>query len=158
MEDVAGILLKLKNKIKKDEDELRRMEGKLSILRKRLLKEFGCDSLEIAKKKLLITNDEHEKKNKVIKESRNYSLLEIDLLTGRKNQIRVHLAEKGCPVAGDKIYGEKERGIKRLTLHAASVTITHPHTKEKMTFKTDVPVYFESLVKWKGKEHGATKR
>ncbi|MCK5197392.1 MAG: RluA family pseudouridine synthase [Spirochaetales bacterium] len=95
---------------------------------------------------------------KVIKESKYYSLLEIELLTGRKNQIRVHLAEKGCPVAGDKIYGEKGRGIKRLTLHAASVTITHPHTKEKMTFKTEVPVYFESLVKWKGKEHGAKKR
>ncbi len=97
-------------------------------------------------------------KYKVIKESGYYSLLEIELLTGRKNQIRVHLAEKGCPVAGDKIYGEKERGIKRLTLHAASVTIIHPHTKEKMTFKTEVPVYFESLVKWKGKENGAKTR
>ena len=95
---------------------------------------------------------------RVIKESKYYSLLEIELLTGRKNQIRVHLAEKGCPVAGDKIYGEKERGIKRLTLHAASVTITHPHTKEKMTFKAELPVYFESLVKWKGKEHGAKNR
>ena len=95
-------------------------------------------------------------KYRVIKESRNYSLLEIELLTGRKNQIRVHLAEKGCPVAGDKIYGGKERGIKRLTLHAASITINHPHTKEKMTFKTEVPVYFKSLVKSKGKERGAT--
>ena len=83
---------------------------------------------------------------KVLRESQRYSLLEIDLLTGRKNQIRVHLSEKGHPVAGDKKYGKKERGIKRLTLHAGSLTILHPHTKEKMTFETKVPAYFESLV------------
>jgi len=84
---------------------------------------------------------------KVLRESKKYSLLEIDLLTGRKNQIRVHFSEKGCPVAGDKKYGEKEKGIKRLTLHAASITILHPYTKEKMTFETKVPAYFKSLVK-----------
>jgi len=83
---------------------------------------------------------------KVLRESKKYSLLEIDLLTGRKNQIRVHFSEKGCPVAGDKKYGKKEKGIKRLTLHAASITIVHPYSKEKMTFKTKVPAYFESLV------------
>ena len=83
---------------------------------------------------------------KVLRESKKYSLLEIDLLTGRKNQIRVHFSEKGCPVAGDKIYGKKEKGINRLTLHAASLTILHPYTKEKMTFETKVPAYFESLV------------
>ena len=83
---------------------------------------------------------------KVLRESKKYSLLEIGLLTGRKNQIRVHFAEKGCPVAGDKKYGKKIKGIKRLTLHATSITILHPYTKEKMTFKTKVPAYFESLV------------
>ncbi len=84
---------------------------------------------------------------KVLKESPRYSLLEINLLTGRKNQIRVHLADQGCPVAGDKKYGVKEKSIKRLTLHAASITITHPYSKEKMTFKTKVPAYFESLIR-----------
>jgi len=84
---------------------------------------------------------------KVIRESTKYSLLEIDLLTGRKNQIRVHLADKGCTVAGDKKYGVNEKGIKRLMLHAASLTITHPFSKEKMTFTTKVPAYFESLMK-----------
>ncbi len=83
---------------------------------------------------------------KVLRESKKYSLLEIDLLTGKKNQIRIHFSEKGCPVAGDKKYGEKEKGIKRLTLHAASITILHPYTKEKMTFNTKVPAYFKSLV------------
>jgi tRNA pseudouridine32 synthase/23S rRNA pseudouridine746 synthase/23S rRNA pseudouridine1911/1915/1917 synthase len=83
---------------------------------------------------------------KVLRESTKYSLLEINLLTGRKNQIRVHLSDKGCPVVGDKKYGVKEKGIKRLTLHAASITIVHPYSKEKMTFTTKVPAYFESLI------------
>lgn len=82
---------------------------------------------------------------KVLKESEKFSLLEIDLLTGRKNQIRVHFAEKGFPVAGDKKYGKKERGIKRLTLHAESITILHPYSKKEMTFKAKVPAYFETL-------------
>ncbi|MEA3469333.1 MAG: RNA pseudouridine synthase [Thermodesulfobacteriota bacterium] len=83
---------------------------------------------------------------KVLQESKKYSLLAVDLLTGRKNQIRVHFADKGCPVVGDKKYGVKEKGIKRLTLHAASITIVHPYTKEEMTFEARIPGYFYSLV------------
>jgi 23S rRNA pseudouridine1911/1915/1917 synthase len=83
----------------------------------------------------------------VLKESAKYSLLEIDLITGRKNQIRVHLADKGHPVAGDKKYGFKEKGIKRLCLHAASLTILHPFSKKEMTFTAKVPAYFDSLMK-----------
>ena len=84
---------------------------------------------------------------KVLRESTKYSLLEINLLTGRKNQIRVHLAEKGYPVVGDKKYGAKEKGIKRLTLHSACIRMIHPHSKETLTFKTKVPAYFKSLMK-----------
>ncbi len=83
---------------------------------------------------------------KVLKESSKYSLLEIELFTGRKNQIRVHFSEKGLPVAGDKNYGGKDGLVKRLMLHSASLTILHPFTKEKMTFETDLPAYFNSLV------------
>ncbi len=83
---------------------------------------------------------------KVLKESPNFSLLEIDLLTGRKHQIRVHMADKGCPVAGDKKYGIKGQGVKRLCLHAASLTIVHPHTKERMTFESEIPPYFYNVL------------
>jgi len=86
---------------------------------------------------------------KVLRESKRYSLLEVDLLTGRKNQIRVHFAEEGFPVAGDKRYGTQDKFIKRLTLHAASLTIVHPTTKETMIFETPVPAYFKTLVKEK---------
>jgi tRNA pseudouridine32 synthase/23S rRNA pseudouridine746 synthase/23S rRNA pseudouridine1911/1915/1917 synthase len=71
---------------------------------------------------------------KVIKESDDSSLLEIELLTGRKNQIRAHLSEKGHPVINDKKYGKKQPGMKHLALQAYSLTITHPYTKKEMTF------------------------
>ncbi len=82
----------------------------------------------------------------VIKISKHYSLLKINLLTGRKNQIRVHLADQGHPVAGDKKYGDNIRKIKRLTLHSASLTISHPYSKETMTFECKMPNFFETLV------------
>ncbi len=84
---------------------------------------------------------------KVIGENANFSLIEIDLFTGTKNQIRVHFAEKGHPVAGDKIYGIPEKGVKRLALHSYSLTLIHPFTKKKMTFETEVPAYFYQLVR-----------
>lgn len=84
---------------------------------------------------------------KVIKESTNFSLLEINLYTGKKNQIRVQLAEKGYPIVGDKMYGTSEKGFKRLALHAEMLTINHPFTKEEMTFKAPLPTYFKSLIK-----------
>ncbi len=85
----------------------------------------------------------------VIKESEKYSLLEITLFTGRKNQIRVHLSEKGHPVAGDKIYGEKDKSVKRLALHSASLKIIHPFSHKEMVFKSEIPPYFKTLVKLK---------
>jgi RluA family pseudouridine synthase len=86
---------------------------------------------------------------KVVKEYGNLSLLEIQLLTGRKNQIRVHLAEAGNPVLGDRMYGKQEKGIKRLGLHAASLHLIHPFRKEPMTFESELPFFFKSLFKMK---------
>ena len=83
---------------------------------------------------------------KVIQTSDKYSLLEIELFTGRKHQIRVHLLEMGHPVVGDRNYSKKEPGISRLALHAASITINHPFSKEKMTFMTEIPQYFQDLL------------
>ena len=98
------------------------------------------------------TDDEDEGKlakteYKVIKENAEYSLLEINLLTGRKNQIRVHMAESGHPVAGDVVYGKGFKRIRRLALHAASLSIIHPVSKRKLTFETEMPNYFKELIK-----------
>lgn len=84
---------------------------------------------------------------RVFKESPLFSLLKIDLHTGRKNQIRVHLSEIGHPVAGDRMYGEEDKEITRLALHAGAMTIIHPHTKKEMTFMATIPKYFKTLVK-----------
>lgn len=98
-------------------------------------------------------NDPHKGKlaktaYKVIKETRKFSLLEVDLITGRKHQIRVHLSEMGHPVVGDRVYGPGEKGTKRLALHSASLTIDHPYTHKEMTFETDIPLHFKTLVKY----------
>jgi tRNA pseudouridine32 synthase/23S rRNA pseudouridine746 synthase/23S rRNA pseudouridine1911/1915/1917 synthase len=84
---------------------------------------------------------------KILKENSKFSLLEIDLFTGTKNQIRVHFAEKGHPVVGDKIYGIPDKGVQRLALHSKSLKIIHPFTNKTITFETEVPPYFYELVK-----------
>jgi tRNA pseudouridine32 synthase/23S rRNA pseudouridine746 synthase/23S rRNA pseudouridine1911/1915/1917 synthase len=96
------------------------------------------------------TDDEEEGKAaltayKVVRESDKYSLLEIKLLTGRKNQIRVHFADLGHPVVGDSVYGKKGGG--RMALHSASLSLTHPFTQEKLDFKKDTPAHFKTLLK-----------
>lgn len=84
---------------------------------------------------------------KVSRESKGFSLVDIHLLTGRKHQIRVHFAENGHPVAGDRKYENKDIGSKRLALHARSITFHHPFTHNLMTFDTGVPEDFIRLLR-----------
>lgn len=74
-----------------------------------------------------------------------YALLDIAIETGRKNQIRVHMKELGCPVAGDKQYGARTNPIGRLCLHANELSFTHPATGEQMTFKARMPRDFNRV-------------
>ena len=83
---------------------------------------------------------------KVLKQTKNLALLEVDLLTGRKHQIRVHLAGIGHPVVGDRKYGKENPAHKRLALHAKSISFRHPFTGEQLTFESKVPVYFNRLI------------
>jgi len=82
----------------------------------------------------------------VLKETPQFSLLKIDLLTGRKNQVRVHLADEGHPVVGDEKYGKGDKKYQRLALHARSISLTHPFSRKRITFEADVPEYFAALV------------
>jgi tRNA pseudouridine32 synthase/23S rRNA pseudouridine746 synthase/23S rRNA pseudouridine1911/1915/1917 synthase len=79
---------------------------------------------------------------RVLREDNGLSLLEIRLLTGRKNQIRVHLADRGHPVLGDGKYGPSDDGYKRLALHARTLVLKHPSTGERLVFETPVPAHF----------------
>lgn len=83
---------------------------------------------------------------KVLKQTKDFSLLEVDLLTGRKHQIRVHLAEIGHPVVGDPRYGPERKARNRLALHATSISFEHPYSGEILSFDTKVPAYFTALV------------
>ncbi len=83
---------------------------------------------------------------RVVQETPRFSLLDITLLTGRKNQIRVHLAEAGYPVAGDAKYGRKRDRIARMALHARTLSFPHPHDGRRMVFEAPVPAAVLGLV------------
>ena len=82
---------------------------------------------------------------KVIKEVEGYSLLDVHIDTGRKNQIRVHLGEMGHHVIGDDKYGEPSNPIKRLGLHAYELEFKHPFTGKIMKFTAPIPKEFKIL-------------
>lgn len=84
---------------------------------------------------------------KVLKERKNISLLDINLKTGRKNQIRVHMKENKTPILGDLKYGEKSKLINRLALHAYKLEIVNPVTKKLLTFEINMPNEFKMLFK-----------
>lgn len=85
----------------------------------------------------------------VLVSSNGYSLVECELETGRKNQIRVHMADLGHPVVGDHKYGSDNDPIRRLGLHAYMLCFTHPVTGKHMRFETPVPVLFEKCLNGK---------
>lgn len=97
-----------------------------------------------------ITNDSfHGKKAitryKVIKENKKFSLLNVNIETGRQNQIRVQLGNIGHFVLGDNKYGNPKNPINRLALHAYLLEFNHPITQKKMSFKTSLPLEFKKL-------------
>lgn len=83
---------------------------------------------------------------RVVKETPRFSLLDIKLLTGRKNQIRVHLAEAGHPIAGDAKYGQKRDRVARMALHARTISFPHPHNGRLMVLEAPVPGTILGLV------------
>lgn len=90
--------------------------------------------------KLAIT--EYEK----ILENKQYTMLSLNLKTGRKNQIRVQLADMGNPIVGDKKYGIKKDPIRRMALVANTLEFVHPKTGEKIIIDIDIPNNFISLI------------
>jgi len=161
--ETSGLLVFARDEAAKDylQQEWRKFQKTYyAVVRGRLPEKEGVISSYLAESgvhKMYATKDREKGKlaktaYKVLKENKNYSLVEIDLLTGRKHQIRVHFADLGCPVVGDKKYGEGEKGAKRLALHAGKMQILHPFSHKPMTFETEMPSYFEFLMGKKGGE------
>ena len=84
---------------------------------------------------------------KVIKQSQEFSLLRVNILTGRKNQIRVHMQDLSHPIVGDDKYGHTKNPLKRLGLHASKLEFVHPITNELIEIKAKVPNIFHGLFK-----------
>jgi 23S rRNA pseudouridine1911/1915/1917 synthase len=100
--------------------------------------------------KVYVTDDEQVGKlaitnYRVKKRTAGYTWLEITTQTGRKHQIRVHLAGLGHPIIGDKEYGSKKNPLQRLGLHASRLGFVHPVTGKKMSFEVDAPPVFRKM-------------
>ena len=97
----------------------------------------------------------------------NFSLVEVELKTGRTHQIRVHLAHLGFPIAGDDKYGDfglnkelQKAGLKRMFLHAAKLSLKHPLTDDRISLEALLPPELEKFIlrldQNEKKDHGKT--
>lgn len=106
-------------------------------------------------KDLMVYSTKDEKKGKLaitdyefIEGNSAYSMLKISILTGRKNQIRVHMYDIGHSIVGDKKYVTKKRNpIGRMALHATKIIIEHPKTHNELVLESSVPKEFYNLTK-----------
>ena len=109
--------------------------------------DYTCYLKEIGPDKVIFTNKKEGKiaitSLKTINKNNKYSLVKVNIKTGRRNQIRVVLNHLGSPIVGDKKYG----GIKsnRLYLHASKLTITNPLNNKTYTFESSVPTSFKKV-------------
>lgn len=81
----------------------------------------------------------------VVRRTAKSTLLEVKLETGRKHQIRVHLADRGHPIVGDKNYGSPSNPIRRMALHGTNLEFKHPVTGRAMSFESRYPKTFDKL-------------
>lgn len=157
-EDTSGVLIfaknpRIKDALQKNWNDIVRKRGYYAIVEGQMEKtqDTLVDYLKENSLNLMYVTD--DKKNgkkcitnyKVIKSNKNYSLLDVDIETGRKNQIRVQLGHRNHHVIGDDKYGEPSNPLKRLGLHAYNLTLVHPITKKVLEFKAPIPSEFNKL-------------
>lgn len=157
-EDTSGVLMvsksqKLQDALQNDWNNLVKKRGYYAIVEghltnkqgtiKSYLKKNAQNMMYSSKKpgdgQLAITN------YKVISEIDNYSLVDVHIDSGRKNQIRVHFGDLGHNVIGDDKYGNPSNPIKRLGLHAYEIELVHPFTGKTLKFKAPIPKEFQIL-------------
>ncbi|MCA9279090.1 MAG: methyltransferase domain-containing protein [Phycisphaeraceae bacterium] len=94
----------------------------------------------------------------VIASSDQYTLLRIKLVTGRKHQIRAHMAQIGHPIAGDMQYGAQTNPLNRLALHACELSLKHPTSNELKTYHSSAPAGFYMLAGTEAPKHVEARR
>jgi len=159
--DTSGLVIFAKDKEIKEQlqgnwDKVKRIymavvEGKLQ--------GSGTITSYLKENKALITYSTDDKVNgklaitkyKTLKISKSYSLVEIEILTGRKNQIRVHMSDLKHPIMGDKKYGAKTNPLNKMALVATTLQLVHPKTKELLEFKIEIPKEFSKMFNLKEK-------
>ena len=165
-EDTSGVLMfakdvKVRDALQKRWQEIVKSRGYYAIVEGEMekesdifidyLKENSLNLMYVTKNK----NDPEAKKcvtsYKLIKANKQFSLLDVHIDSGRKNQIRVQLGHRGHHVIGDDKYGEPANPIKRLGLHAYELMFTHPYTNKLMKFVAPMPKEFKELMNLKSK-------
>ena len=156
--DTSGIVIFAKNEILKRKlqdnwDKLAKVREYVAVVdkvpkkKKDTLKDYLKESKTL---EVFVTDDQKNGKlaitdYEVIKHTRVYSMLKINIHTGRKNQIRVQLSNIGHPIVGDKKYKSRNNPLGRLALHATKLEIIHPVTKKNMIFESKVPESFNKM-------------
>ena len=86
---------------------------------------------------------------KVLKRYDKYTLIEVNIETGRTHQIRVHMSQIGYPIVGDNVYsnGKNPFGVVGQMLHSAKLTFRHPITNKEMNLEAELPTYFKKILK-----------
>ena len=111
--------------------------------------DYTCYLKEVGPDKVIVTNKKEGKlaitSIKTINKNNKYSLVKVNIKTGRRNQIRVVLNHLGSPIVGDKKYGGNKSN--RLYLHASKLIITNPLNNKTYTFESSVPTSFKKVFK-----------
>ena len=156
--DTSGVILfakdeKTKNMLQDNWNEYVKERNYIGIVHGNVSKEEDTiiNYLNETKTNLVYTTTKDKGKEaithyKVLNKNKLYTELNINISTGRKNQIRVTLKELGNPILGDKIYGIKDE-YKRLFLHANRLKIYYPYIKKDILFETKIPIEFKKIMK-----------
>ncbi|NLA87598.1 MAG: RNA pseudouridine synthase, partial [Clostridiales bacterium] len=160
--DTSGVLMFAKNQLIKralqeEWNSLVSLRGYVAVVEGRLKEKSGRIHSWLKQTNTLLVYSSRKANDgleavtnyQVIGESASYSLVSIQLETGRKNQIRVHMKELGHPVAGDRKYGALSDPLKRMGLHAHKLELTHPFSNKQMCFSAEIPHGFKALVGYK---------
>lgn len=155
--DTSGVLVfckdeKIKNDLQNKWNEIVSLRGYVALVEGKINKKEGIikSYLKESKTKMVYSTKERDAKlaitqYKVIKESDLYTLVDVNLLTGRKNQIRVHFSDLGNPLVGDKKYGSSCDPLNRLGLHASKLEFYY--NNEKYTFEAEIPFKMNNIFK-----------